>query len=60
MNPDWLITFRSWIKFRENPNEVQELEIYSVGSYLVIHAKEEGAIKEYIVPSELRLWEFRS
>lgn len=59
MNPDWLVTFRSWVNFREDPSEIQELEIYSAGPYLIIHAKENGAIKEYVVPSELKLWKFR-
>ena len=59
MNPEWLVTFRSWVNFREDPSEIQELEIYSAGPYLIIHAKEKGAIKEYVVPSELKLWEFR-
>lgn len=59
MNPDWLITFRSWVNFKENPDEIRALEIYSAGPYLIIHAKEKGAIKEYVVPSEMKLWEFR-
>ncbi|ALV63870.1 putative membrane protein [Thermococcus sp. 2319x1] len=59
LNPDWLITFESWVNFRENPHEIDELEIYSIGPYLVIHAKEKGAIKKYVVSSDLKLWKFR-
>ncbi|HIH71975.1 MAG: Uncharacterized protein XD43_0198 [Thermococcales archaeon 44_46] len=59
LDPDWLITFESWVNFRENPQEIEELEIYSAGPYLLIHAKEEGAIKKYVVSSDLKLWKFR-
>lgn len=59
LNPDWIITFESWVNFRENPHEIGELEIYSAGPYLLIHAKENGAIGKYVVPSDLRLWKFR-
>lgn len=59
LNPDWLITFESWVNFRENPHEIDELEIYSIGPYLAIHAKEKGAIKKYVVSSDLKLWKFR-
>lgn len=59
LDPDWLITFKSWVNFRENPQEIRELEIYSVGPYLLIHAEEKGAIKKYVVSSDLKLWKFR-
>ncbi|MBC7095416.1 glycosyltransferase family 39 protein [Thermococcus sp.] len=59
LDPDWLITFESWVNFKENPDEIKELEIYSVGPYLIIHAKEKGAIKQYVVSSDLKLWKFR-
>lgn len=59
LDPDWLITFESWVNFKENPDKISELEIYSVGPYLLIHAKEKGAIKDYVVSSDLKLWKFR-
>ncbi len=55
-SPDWLVTFRSWVKIDSKAIESGAVETWTSGPYIIIHARKEGAIKEYVIPTNFTLW----
>ncbi|WP_297495460.1 hypothetical protein [Thermococcus sp.] len=55
-SPDWLITFKSWVKVDRKAVESGAIQIWTFGPYVVIHAREKDAIKRYVFPANFTLW----
>ena len=55
-SPNWLITFRSWVKIDRKAVESGAIQIWTSGPYVVIHAQEKDAIERYVFPANFTLW----
>nr|WP_240910694.1 glycosyltransferase family 39 protein [Thermococcus sp. MV11] len=56
ISPDWLVTFRSWVSVDRGALTSGAIEMWTFGPYVVIHARQEGAIKEYVIPVDPSSW----
>ncbi|RLI75459.1 hypothetical protein DRP05_14745 [Archaeoglobales archaeon] len=43
-----LFTFKVWINFKKNPSELEEITVYEIGPYILIHSHPRGFIKETV------------
>ncbi len=57
--PDWLITFDNYVRFKQPKENSLKVEIYHIGPYLVFHSHPRGHLSELIAQTEFPKWRFR-
>ena len=57
--PDWLITFDNYVRFLQPPENSPNVEVYSIGPYLVFHSHPRGYLSELIVQADFPKWKLR-
>ena len=55
-SPDWLVTFKSWVKIKKKGRNPHILETWTIGPYIVVHALTKDAIRHYVVPANFTFW----
>ena len=57
--PDWLIIFDNYVRFKQPKENSLKVEIYHIGPYLVFHSHPRGHLSELIAQTEFPKWRFR-
>jgi len=61
VEPDWYVIVEpQTVKFKTDPSNIKEVELYKIGPYIVLHSNPRGHLHELIEPNEeFSKWAFR-
>lgn len=61
LEPDWYVIVEpQLIRFKTEPQDIREVELYRIGPYIILHSNPRGHLHELIEPSnEFKMWMLR-